>query len=61
MNAELDLENVETILQSLEHSRCKFENYEGYSYEQKQARMTQVNEAMEKIRAIRDELRTNPN
>lgn len=49
----LDKKDIKFILESLEYTRLKFENYEQYpSYEFKQGRIKDVNDVIVKVREL---------
>ncbi len=59
---QLTIFDLDFILESLEYTRHKFENYpigeKGYpSYEIKQKRMEEVNSVLSKVRALKQELK----
>lgn len=56
--AELTIEDLDFILESLKYTRKSFEEYQEYpSYEFKQDRLKTVNDVMEKVRAVKKELK----
>lgn len=57
MKNTLSINDLDAILASLEHTRYKFENYEYPSCEIKQQRLKEVNDVMQKVRAIKQELK----
>ena len=58
MKKELTISDLDLILESLEHTRKKFEEYELYpSSEFKQKRIGDVNDVMEKVRTLRQTLK----
>ncbi len=48
----LDKNDIKVIIESLEHTRHKFENYEYPSYEMKQERINEVNDVIAKVKEI---------
>lgn len=55
---ELTIGDLDFILKSLEYTRKNFEEYQHHpSYEFKQRQLKTVNDVMEKVRAIKKELK----
>lgn len=59
MEISLSIYDLDVILQSLEHSRHKFENYEYPSYEIKLQRLKEVNDVMQKVKDLKQQLKKN--
>lgn len=57
MDNKLSIHDLDVILQSLEHTRHKFENYEYPSYEIKKQRLDEVNAVMAKVRELKSNLK----
>ena len=54
----LNLKDLNFILESLEYTRLKFEDYQGYpSHEFKQQRLSDVKEVMVKVRDLIEEIK----
>lgn len=50
---QLNNEDFKLIIESLENSRYKFKNYEGFpSHEYKQKRISEVNDTLNKVKSI---------
>ncbi len=56
MEEQLDINDFEFILTSLEYTRLKFENTQYPAYELKQSQLERVNSVMKKIRNLKNKL-----
>ncbi len=52
----LTVQDLDVILESLKHTRHKFENYEYPTYEYKQQRINEINEVITKVGNLKKEL-----
>jgi hypothetical protein len=57
MSKELNMNDVNFILESLNYTKLKFEGYEYPSYEFKQKRLKDVNDIIEKVKSLKEELK----
>jgi hypothetical protein len=48
----LGKKDIKVIIDSLEHTRHKFENYDYPSYEIKQERIAEINEVINKVKVL---------